>query len=209
MDLMDSAILNYLITICNSKNEKIEKERIDGYTWVSYRKIIKDMPLLRIKSKGAITPRIRRIEENGYISVKTINQRMYISLTAKVDELFMEMNSQGETVHETKRKTIHETEHDNNINIYYKNNVNVVKKYKKPLTDVKRGQLEYHLERIGDQRNIKAWVEVVHQIGFQTAINILIDVSESTDAKNKGACAMGLAKKAGFKKFFRPNKDRL
>jgi hypothetical protein len=69
--------------------------------------------------------------------------------------------------------------------------------------------LEYHLEKIKDQKNIKAWLEVVGQIGFQTVINILIDVSQSRDAKNKGACAMGIAKKAGYKKFFRPNKDRL
>ena len=65
------------------------------------------------------------------------------------------------------------------------------------------------MEKINDLKNKRAWLEVIEQISFKKTIDILIDVSESTDAKNKGACAMGLAKKAGYKKFFRPNKDRL
>ena len=207
MDLMDSAILNYLIVICNSKNEKIEEKRIGGFTWVNYMKIIRDMPLLRIKSKGAITPRLHRIAENGYITIKIIKQRMYINLTAKVDELFMEMNTSKEsaqTVHENRQISIHQTEHDNNTNSY-KNNVNVTEKSVDKLSDEENGKLHYLLGRIGDQKNHKAWVGVVRQIGFQKVQNILLDVSESTDAKNKGACAMGLAKKAGFK-IYRPNK---
>ncbi len=76
------------------------------------------------------------------------------------------------------------------------------------------GRLQYHAEKIGDEKNIKAWIEVISQIGFQETINILIDVSESTDAKNKGACAMALAIKAGYvprskRGLYRPNKDRL
>ena len=60
-DLVDAAILDYLYFICNSKNEKIEKQRINGYTWVDYNKILTDNPLLRIKSKGALSRRIKKI----------------------------------------------------------------------------------------------------------------------------------------------------
>jgi hypothetical protein len=70
------------------------------------------------------------------------------------------------------------------------------------LSDNQRGQLEYQLEKINDHKNLKVWLKVIKQIGFQKTIEILIDVGESTTAKNKGACAMGLAKEAGFKKFF-------
>ena len=74
--------------------------------------------------------------------------------------------------------------------------------------------MEYHAEKIGDLKSINVWLDVVSQIGFQKLITIFIDVSESPDAKNKGACAMALAIKAGYvprskKGFYRPNKDRL
>ena len=44
-DLVDGAILDYLYFICNSKNEKIAEQRINGYTWVDYNKILSDIPL--------------------------------------------------------------------------------------------------------------------------------------------------------------------
>ena len=82
-------------------------------------------------------------------------------------------------------------------------NVNVVSqknKFVDNLDDSQKSQLTYHLEKINDLENKKAWHDVIRQIGFQATINILVDVSESDDANNKGACAMGLAKKAGYSK---------
>lgn len=212
LDIIEGAILDYLYFICTTPNEKIEKERIDGFTWVNYKHLIKDMPLLRIKSKGAITPRIKKIEKAGYIATKIVGQKMYIKILSKIDELFTNMNGlnpkHSETVHQNEQRAIHENEHDNNTNSY-KNNVNVTDRTVDKLSDSQKSKLQYLLERIGDQKNIRAWMGAVKQIGFQKVENILLDVSESTDAKNKGACAMGLAKKAGFKIFYRPNKDRL
>jgi len=208
LDLIESAIIEYLCFICTSLNEKIEKERQDGYTWVNYKHLMKEMPLLRIKSKSAITPRIKKIEKEGYVACRIIHQRLYVRLLPKVDELFTNTNSHNtkdpETVQFGERLPIRENEHDNNTNSY-KNNVNVTEKTVDKLSDEESGKLHYLLGRIGDQKNHKAWVGVVRQIGFQKVQNILLDVSESVDAKNKGACAMGLAKKAGFK-IFRPNK---
>ena len=208
LDLIESAIIDYLYFICTTPNTKIDDERIDGFTWVNYRHLMKDMPLLRIKSKSAITPRIRKIEKAGYILSRIIGQKMYIKILPKIGELFTNTNGHNskdpETVHFGERLPIRENEHDNNTNSY-KNNVNVTEKTVDKLSDEESGKLHYLLGRIGDQKNHKAWVGVIKQIGFQKVQNILLDVSESTDAKNKGACAMGLAKKAGFK-IFRPNK---
>jgi len=111
LDLIDAAILDYLITFCNSKNEKIEKRRVDGLTPVDYDHLISEMPLLKINSRGALTPRIKKIESAGFIIVKRVNnQNNFICLTSKVDELFTKLNS---SVHETKQlkpKAVHNGE---------------------------------------------------------------------------------------------------
>ena len=91
-DLVDGAILDYLYFICNSKNEKIKKQRIDGYTWVDYKKILNDNPMLRIKSTGALTRRVKKMEDTGFI--KSIERRKnghklkYFALTKKSNSLF-------------------------------------------------------------------------------------------------------------------------
>jgi len=196
LDIIEGAILTYLNFICTTVNEKVAKERVEGFTWVNYKHLMLEMPLLRIKSKGAITPRIKNIEKAGYIETKIIGQRMYIRVLPKIDELFTNTNGQSQTVHENEQSAIHQNEQDNNTKKNNLKNVNVCFK----LTDNEQGKLHYLLERIKDQKNIKAWIGVVGQIGFQKVENILLDVSESKDAKNMGACAMGLAKKAGYKK---------
>ena len=71
-----------------------------------------------------------------------------------------------------------------------------------PLSDTQNGQLHYCLEKLKDLKSTKFWMGVIKQIGFQKTIEILIDVGESETAKDKRKCAVGLAKKAGFKKFF-------
>ena len=63
-DNIDSCIESLLIL----KNEKIEEQRINGYTWVDYKKILADNPLLRIKSKGALSKRVKKMEREGVIS---------------------------------------------------------------------------------------------------------------------------------------------
>jgi len=95
LDLTDCAILDWLITICNSKSDSIDQNRVDGMTWIDYKNLLKDMPLLRIKSTGALTPRFKRIEKNGYIKCKVIrgpkgHTKMHVCLEDKVDSLFIE-----------------------------------------------------------------------------------------------------------------------
>jgi hypothetical protein len=148
MDLVDSAILNYLIIVCNSKNENIAEQRIwdneNIYTPIDFNKIIKNNPLLRIKSKGAITPRLKRIEKNGYILIKNVKKKTFVALTSKIDSLFVSVNEwNGQVVHENEQvvheneQVVHENEqvvHENeqlsskklkNNNIYNNNNNNI------------------------------------------------------------------------------------
>lgn len=102
LDIIDGAILDYLHIYCSSPNKKIEKQRIkdeDGdWTWINYQTLLKDMPLLRIKSSGALTPRIKKIEEAGYIETyRKGNQKLFIRMNEKIDELFIKKNS---SIHE-------------------------------------------------------------------------------------------------------------
>jgi len=102
LDIVDSAILDFLVFFCNSKSPKIEKQRVGEWTWINYAELLRQMPLLRIKSKGAITPRIKKIEEAGYVSTKQVGRKLFIIMNDKVDELFTKMN---DTVHNDERSS--------------------------------------------------------------------------------------------------------
>ena len=106
LDLSDCAILDWLYHYCNSKSEKIEAKRMDGWTWISYSELIKDMPLLRIKSKGAITKRIINLKNSGFIITLLHMEKMYIKTTGKTDTLFFSTVHDGEQL----PKTVHKNE---------------------------------------------------------------------------------------------------
>ena len=96
-DLVDGAILDYLYFICNSTNEKIEEQRINGYTWVDYSKILSENPLLRINSKGALSRRIKKMEKSDFIKLfERLNnghKLKYFALTKKSEILFTQSNN--------------------------------------------------------------------------------------------------------------------
>jgi len=94
LDLIDAAILDYLKAWCQADDKKIRQLEIkEGgtsyrYTWINYHHLIKEMPLLRIKSKGAITSRVKKIEKAGYIKVfRAPDRSLYVRLTEKVKDL--------------------------------------------------------------------------------------------------------------------------
>lgn len=60
LDVIDCAILDFIIFICSSKNEKIEKQRKDGFTWLDYKYLLREMSLLKIKSISALTPSYKK-----------------------------------------------------------------------------------------------------------------------------------------------------
>jgi hypothetical protein len=153
-DLVDGAILDYLYFICNSKNEKIEEQRINGYTWVDYSKIIDDNPLLRIKSKGALSKRVKQMEELGFIKLNEIRKNghklKYFALTKKSDSLFtqtLDPIHQNENPIHQKENPIHQNEPISTIKDYtIKNNTIKEKRaltfFKPTIDDVKLYCLE-------------------------------------------------------------------
>jgi len=214
LDIVDGAILDYLYYLCSSRSEKVERQRKNGYTWVNFNYLIEEMPMLRIKVKSRISERIKKIAETGYILTWREGNKMYIKMTGKIDELFVKTNDFSSafvktngSVRQNERLTpvsVRQTEHNHYTNNHNtKSNVNVdLKNGDNPLSDIQNGQLRYCLEKLEDLKSTKFWLGVIKQIGFQKTIEILIDVGESETAKDKRKCAVGLAKKAGFKKFF-------
>jgi len=138
-DLIDCAIIDYIYYYCNSKNEKIENQRIKNekgiWTWINYQTLLRDMPLIKIKSLGALTPRIKKIEQEGYIKTfRQGNQKLFIKLNSKIDELFIETNR---TVHENEQSC--SPKRTNNNTIDNNTNINIAKKKSSP---PKRNPLE-------------------------------------------------------------------
>lgn len=101
IDVVDAAILDYIINICRSQSEKVGNRRIldkDGtvWTWVDFRSLLDEMPLLRIETKGALSRRIKKIEQNDFITTlkKRINGHitLFIKTNRRVDSLFSKSN---------------------------------------------------------------------------------------------------------------------
>lgn len=90
LDLVDCAILDWLMAICNSKNDAIQRERIGTRTWVRYSHLLHDMPLLGFTSKEAVRKRLVRLRRNGYITMDLIKQRTYIDLKQKCEQLLVD-----------------------------------------------------------------------------------------------------------------------
>jgi len=138
INLEEAVLLDYLYWLCTSPSEEVEKMRIekDGekYTWFDYGFYLKETPILRGKTKASITPKIKKLEEEGFI--KTINyaekgkdkfSKKYIKLLPKVDGLFRKVN---EVVKKTKQGSFRKVNIDNNTTIDNKTTDNTLSKDK-------------------------------------------------------------------------------
>ena len=95
LDVKDASILDYIIVICESKSKSISSKRLINeqgeWTWINYERLMKDMPLLRFKSKGSVTPRIQKIENEDFIDTfQSEDGRLFVKLTNKIDTLFFD-----------------------------------------------------------------------------------------------------------------------
>lgn len=109
LDLIDCAILNYLIDFCSSDNKKIKQMSLEEgglvyrYTWVNFGYLLKEMPLLRLKQKSSISKRICRIEDEGFIKTFLGPKRnLYIRLTERVSSLYFSYKNK-EDVYKSRR----------------------------------------------------------------------------------------------------------
>jgi hypothetical protein len=91
LTIADAIIVEYMQDICNSQSEKVKAKRIDGYTWLNYDHLIKELPFLNITLKTFKNSNVKRIKESGLFDFKLIKSkngtRTYIQQTAKCDLL--------------------------------------------------------------------------------------------------------------------------
>lgn len=96
IDIVDASILDYIVGMCMSRSNKIDIKRIKEanngpWTWIDLQSLMMDMPLLRINSKGAVSRRIAKLENEGFITTKKRREnghiRLYIRLEQKMDKL--------------------------------------------------------------------------------------------------------------------------
>jgi DNA-binding MarR family transcriptional regulator len=89
--LEEAAVLDFLIHICTSSHKKIVEQRQEGYTWVNYSHLIKQMPLLRGKTPSALSPKIDRLKQLGFIStwLDPETRKKYIQLEKKSQQLMI------------------------------------------------------------------------------------------------------------------------
>jgi len=59
----------------------------NGFTWISNKLILKEVPLLDITSKSGISPILRKLEEWKLIETKNIDRNKYYKITPIADKL--------------------------------------------------------------------------------------------------------------------------
>ena len=121
LDIKDMAISDYLWWLCSSVNEKVEKERYKGHTWINYDKLIDDMPALRINSRNSITPRITKLVNSGLFTVvKRMvkgHRRVFVKPTTLMESVFVETNGRVRGNEQRVRETVQDNIIIDNDNI--------------------------------------------------------------------------------------------
>jgi len=104
LDIVDMSIFYYLWIICSSNHKKIVQNRIKIgrviFTWVNYRHLIAELPLLHIKYKNLVTNRLQNLEKAGLIKTYLSNEkngngrRKYVAMGAKANKLFTDESNE-------------------------------------------------------------------------------------------------------------------
>lgn len=142
ISLEEAVLLDYLYWLCTSPSEEIERMRIerDGkkYTWFDYNFYIQETPILRGKTKGTITPKIKALEDEQFIEtvmqgIPEKGSRKYVRLLEKCDTLFRKLN---EVVSKTKQGSFRKLNVDNSI-ILDNSNIDNISKKKNSFSNIK------------------------------------------------------------------------
>ena len=100
LNTTDALVLDYLRDICVSQNPKIVAKRIKKdnfeWTWVNYSHLLKEVPILNIKSRSSISRIVKRLEEAGFIvHTKENGRNLYFRLLEKVDKLYFKYDDRS------------------------------------------------------------------------------------------------------------------
>lgn len=90
--IIEASVMDWIFTICGTSSDKVDKSRLNGYTWINLTHLLKDMPILRIKTKSGAGKLVWRIKRLGYIDIRksTDGQKLYVLPTQKMMDLYLE-----------------------------------------------------------------------------------------------------------------------
>lgn len=108
LDLIDLAIIDYLSGWVITEKKKTLKLENEIYTWINYKHLLTEMPLLKIKSKSkaALTKRLHKLEVVGLLKLYQEGQKIYFSIT---DYCVSTCLFSQDTVHKNER-SVHDGE---------------------------------------------------------------------------------------------------
>ena len=79
LNYRDISIFNYLFWICTSVSDKVTAKRINiderVYTWINYKHLIKEMPMLSATSTSTLSNIIQRLEKAELIETKIKSEK--------------------------------------------------------------------------------------------------------------------------------------
>lgn len=104
LDVIDASILDYLINFCGVDDKRVKQITFEEngknyrYTWINIPHLMKEMPLMRIKSKSAISRRIEKVKKTGFIKTFLAGDNtLYVRIAEKTNLLFYS-NSQDDSL---------------------------------------------------------------------------------------------------------------
>ncbi|MDD3807374.1 MAG: hypothetical protein PHE86_04985 [Candidatus Marinimicrobia bacterium] len=87
-DMVDWAIIDYLYHWYFAENSKVIIQKNVRYVWVNYNHLMKEMPMLRIKDKDAISARFKKLKKLGLIETwQAKDNTLYFSITSKCSNI--------------------------------------------------------------------------------------------------------------------------
>jgi DNA-binding MarR family transcriptional regulator len=134
VDLETALIFDIIKNFCAVRNNKIKKFILDNeeYTWINYQMIIDELPMLKFKSKGSISPRVNLLKKIGLIrTFRAPEGSIYVRLTEKASELIFDIpvHKNEQAVHIDEQPPVHLNEqhnHTTNINHTTISNTNIL-----------------------------------------------------------------------------------
>ena len=123
VDLETALIFDIIKNFCAVRNNKIKKFILDNeeYTWINYQMIIDELPMLKFKSKGSISPRFNLLKKIGLIKTfRAPEGSIYVRLTEKASELIFDttVHQDEHPVHLDEQPPVHlDEQHNHTTNI--------------------------------------------------------------------------------------------
>lgn len=123
LDIKDAAMLDYLKSFCSVDDKKMKQITMEEngmnyrYTWINFKHLISEMPLLGIKQKASISERMSKIEKEGFIKTfRAPDRSLYVRLMPKIRDLDfrrgVSINEQG--VSQDEHEVLAQTNSTNN-----------------------------------------------------------------------------------------------